>query len=284
MPSPFPGMDPWLESPSQWGDFHHRFATELSNRLNSELPQPYYAKLEMRGEVGLTFDWGRPRHIVPDLAIVRPLGRPSSGSATAVADPRVEISFSHEVEFPGEQLSHYFVEIRDPRQEHRLVTLIEILSPSNKRPGADRLAYAKKQWDVLSSNCHLIEIDLLRGGERVFPSESQAAHVAWLSEGRPYVVLVNRAQDQVPNSWRIKTQLFAVGLREMLPVISIPLGPEVAEPPLDLQYIFQRVYDTGPYRRGAVDYNAPPDPPLEPEDAIWAEELLRHAGLLRATA
>ncbi|RPI85837.1 MAG: DUF4058 family protein [Planctomycetaceae bacterium] len=246
----FPGMDPWLESPLHWGDFHNSFAAELRNQLNSELPAPYYAKLEMRPEIGVVFDSDRRK-------------------------------FSHEVLISDEEISHYFVEIRDARQNHRLVTLIEILSPSNKRPGPDRVAYERKQYEILGSDAHLIEIDLLRSGERVLSNASLAAQIDHLAEGRPYVVLINRARNLESNQWRSKTQVFAVGLRELLPVIPIPLGPGVPEPTLDLQYIFHRVYDAGPYRRGAVDYRQPPDPPLGAEDALWAQHILRSAGVLR---
>ena len=53
MPSPFPGMDPYLEAPSIWPDFHHKLAAELSTELNGSLPSPYYARLEMRQELGI---------------------------------------------------------------------------------------------------------------------------------------------------------------------------------------------------------------------------------------
>jgi hypothetical protein len=53
MPSPFPGMDPYLEAPDIWPDFHDALAGEISSELNRTLPRPYYARLEMRPEVGI---------------------------------------------------------------------------------------------------------------------------------------------------------------------------------------------------------------------------------------
>jgi hypothetical protein len=105
MPSPFPGMDPYLEAPDVWADFQDRFAGQISAELNRALPAPHYARLEMRPEVGI-----------------------------------VEEETVH-----SEPIRHAFVEIRDPSRRHKLITLIEIASPSNKRPGMDRRAYVQKQ-------------------------------------------------------------------------------------------------------------------------------------------
>src|SRR5579871_4290730 len=145
MPSPFPGMDPYLEAPSIWPDCHDRLAMTISAELNRSLPAPYYARLEMRPEVGIVEgeDAGL-RKIVPDIAVVRRArGAPEGGLAVAER-PRRELSASFEVEIKDEPIRHHFVEIRDATDEHRLVTLVEILSPSNKRSGPDRDAYARK--------------------------------------------------------------------------------------------------------------------------------------------
>lgn len=102
MPSPFPGMDPYLEASDIWPDFHDALAAQIRGELNRTLPAPYYARLEMRPEIGVIGDDSR-RRIVPDIR-------------------------------------HHFVEIRDSQRAHALVTVIEIVSPSNKRPGVDRRA------------------------------------------------------------------------------------------------------------------------------------------------
>src|SRR5438876_54123 len=138
MPSPFPGMDPYLEAPDIWPDFHEALASEIRAALNQSLPAPYYARLEMRPEVGIVEDGGYRRRIVPDVAIVRPPRAPAEQSGVAILEaPRAIISPSFEVNVASESIRHPFVEIRDPSRGHRLVTLIEIASPSNKRPGPD---------------------------------------------------------------------------------------------------------------------------------------------------
>src|SRR5579884_265029 len=191
MPSPFPGMDPYLEAPDIWPDLHHALAREVTGALNASLPLPYYARLNGRPEVQL--------------------------------DPQ------------SEPLRHLFGEVRDPTCGHRLITLIEIASPSSKHPGPDREAYLHKRREILESDASLIELDLLRKGGRLVPAP------AGLEPRTDYVVLVNRA-------WRrtgpaASCELFPVSLAGALPVIPVPLREGQAEVPLDLQYAFNRAYD-----------------------------------------
>jgi hypothetical protein len=172
-----------------------------------------------------------------------------------------------------EPIRHLFVEIRDPTRGHKLVTLIEIVSPSNKE-GTDRVAYETKQREVLKSDASLIELDLLRGGKRILPDPSLAAMILQLKPSPAYAVLVNRA-------WRRRGgvgayQVFPIGLRDPLPCISVPLTEGEEEILLDLQDVFDWAYDTGPYLLGAIDYDGPPAPPaLDDQDAAWAAELTR---------
>jgi hypothetical protein len=277
MPSPFPGMDPYLEALSVWPGFHHKFASELSTELNSILPAPYYADLEMREEMGIIEEDGAKRWIVLDVTIVRYPRPPfqSSGGATAVlTQTRREVSESIEIETRNDPIRHQYVEIRDSLRGHKLITLIEILSPTNKRTGPDREAYESKQREVLESDASLIELDLLRGGRRILPAPELEDKVSSLRPPPSYLVLVNRA-------WRrarglAAYQIFAVDLREWLPCIAVPLKRGETEVLLDLQIVFNRAYDTGPYRRGAVDYSVPPPPPaLGEENAVWAAERTR---------
>src|SRR5437588_2559407 len=127
MPSPFPGMDPWLESPYIWPDFHNKLANQLCDSLNERLPRPYYARLEMRPEIGVVEDeGGYVRRIIPDVSVVR---HPTAEAAVAVADRSVAVeSASLEVIIANETINHLIVEVRDPSQGHELVTLIEIVS------------------------------------------------------------------------------------------------------------------------------------------------------------
>jgi hypothetical protein len=223
-------MDPYLEDPGNWPGFQHSLAVVISAGLNRGLPAPYYAEILARKEMGI------------------------------IDEPGV----------PTEPIRHLFVEIRDSTRGHRVITMIEILSPSNKRPGPDREAYAARRREVLESDASLIELDLIRGGRRVLTDVGLAEMIEHREPKPTYVVLVNRA-------WRrggaILYDVYPFGLREPLPCIAVPLR-EGEEVPLDLQDIFDRAYDGGPYRRGAVDYAGPvPGPALEEADAAWVTEL-----------
>jgi hypothetical protein len=127
MPSPFPGMDPYLEAPAIWPDFHNALAGEIRGALNQTLPRPYYARLEMRPEIGIVEE-GRPAHQpVPDIAVVRHPRCPADHGGAVLRRARMEVSESFDVDVLFEPIRHPFVEIRDPTSGHKLITLIEIL-------------------------------------------------------------------------------------------------------------------------------------------------------------
>jgi len=280
MPSPFPGMDPYLESPEIWPDFHDAFAAQIRNELNRTLPPPYYARLETRPEIGII--GGEPlRRIVPDVTVQRP-ARPqvqASGESVAVVDgPRTEAAEGIKIWVPAEPIRHHFIEVRDSQRSHVLVTLIEIVSPANKRPGVDRRAYQEKQREVLDSDASLIEIDLLRGGEPIVGGMHVSEKLSELEPKPDYVVVISRAWQR---GAKLAHELFPFTVRDPLPCIPVPLREGEQEVPLDLQYVFTLAYDSGPYRRGAVDYAQPPDPPLPPEQADWAAALLKEKGIVR---
>lgn len=272
MPSPFPGMDPYVEAPDVWPDFHDALAAEIRSELNGTLPEPYYARLEMRPEVGVILGEGVPRRIVPDVVVVRRPDDPQQPVATREV-PRTQVTEPVRLTIHSEPIRHHFVEIRDAARGHKLVTLIEIVSPSNKQPGPDRQAYEEKQREVLRSDANLIELDLLRAGRRLLPDVGLQSAVAQLE--CDYLVLVNRAASR--RGMSTDYELYPTGLQEWLPVIPVPLRPDDDDVPLDLQLMVNRAYDGGPYRR-MLDYSQSPEPPL-PEDATpWAEELLAEAG------
>ena len=278
MPSPFPGMDPYLEAPDIWPDLHEALASEMRAELNLLLPQPYYARLEVRPEVGVVDDAGTSRRIVPDVTVVRKASETMTAPTTAtLPERRTTISASVEVTVASEPLRHQVVEIRDASRGHKLITLIEIVSPSNKRAGVDRRAYLRKQREVLESDASLVEIDLLRAGERLLPHAELEAYLGGLDPQPAYLVLVNRAWCRL--GVEMAYQLFAVRLREVLPCIAIPLREGEDEVKLDLQWIFNHAYDRGPYRRGAIDYEGDPEPPLDPDDLQWVYQQLREQGL-----
>ncbi len=268
MPSPFPGMDPFLEAADIWPDFHDGLAAAMRGELNRTLPRPYYARLEMRPEVGIV-GGAELRHIVPDVAVMRPrrTATESREAGVAVLDrPRTDVSASVRLRVSNEPLRHHFVEIRDGSRGHVLVTLIEIVSPSNKRPGPDRRAYEAKQREILDSEASLIELDLLRTGQTVVGGPALSESVSRLDPPPDYLVAVNRAWQRGAD---LDYELFPVGLEEPLPCIPVPLREGEPEVPLDLQYAFNQAYDAGPYVRGAVDYGQPPDPPLRADWADW---------------
>jgi hypothetical protein len=150
-----------------------------------------------------------------------------------------------------------FIEIRD-LDSRKLVTAIELLSPSNKEHPATRAQYLAKRTTYLKSDVHFVEIDLLRGGPRMpfAPRPSRA-----------YCVVVSRAQD------RPEVDVWSIGLREPLPIVPIPLTRGDAEARLDLQATVNRVYDTAGY--GDYIYNGQPVPPLSVEDQRWADDLIK---------
>ncbi|MEW5988279.1 MAG: DUF4058 family protein [Chloroflexota bacterium] len=276
--SPFPGMDPYLEAPDIWLDFHERLASVISETLNEQLPEPYYSRLQMRPEVGVVLQAGVPQRIIPDVTVVRyptPPLSPGVAVASAVAEPPTPVAQGMTVRIHTDLLRHPFVEIRDVSRGHQLVTLIEIVSPSNKHPGPDRRAYETKQREVLESDANLVEIDLLRSGRRLLPYPELEEAVYHL--GCNYLILLNRFRQRM-DTW-MDYILHPIDVRESLPCISIPLAGDDPDVPLDLQAVFHLIYQRALYRR-IVDYSTPPDPPLADEDAAWAAERLRASVLL----
>jgi hypothetical protein len=241
-------MDPWLERPALWPDVHQRLITYAADALQSQVGDAYFVVMGERVYVE------RPEAGVyyPDVSIVE---RREGGSpvrrATTADEPEVlvlEIAERREV----------FVEIRDAATGGSVITVLEVLSPSNKRPGTGRDLYLQKQRDVLDSRSHLVEIDLLRGG---FPTVAAPADrmARW-----PYRVVVSPATN------RRRREVYPIDLHTRLPRVSLPLldGDTVV---LDLQTVFADVYEKGAYAR-RIDYRVPPDPPLTAEQEAWARD------------
>lgn len=155
-----------------------------------------------------------------------------------------------------DELRESFIEIHD-RLGRQLVTVMEILSPSNKYAGPDREQYLAKRRLYLKSAAHFIEIDLLRGGPRM------------PLEGMPqcdYCVIVKRAEEHP------RVGIWPIMLREPLPTIPIPLRSPDPDSSLDLQVLLHRVYDAGRY--GNKIRFGKPEPALKPEDQTWAQSIL----------
>jgi Protein of unknown function (DUF4058) len=226
-----------------------------------------------REELGILEEGEMTRGTFAGLTMVR-RSLQRAGRDAAVSLPRRTASPSIQVTMNDEPIRHLFVEIRDPTRGHKLITLIEIVSPFNKVPGPDREAYEARQREVLESDASLIEIDLLRGGSRIVPNRHVKAMIDRLKPPPAYVVLVNRAWKR--SNAALAYRVYPIGLRDLLPCIWVPLKEHEDEILLDLQYVFNQVHDAGPYLRGAVDYAGPPAPPaLDDQDAAWAAELTR---------
>lgn len=247
MPSPFPGMDPYLEG-SLWTTVHAQLAVEIARLLAPRIRPKYIALPQER----MVFD-DAPGVAVerastyPDVGVVSSTpGVPSSGSSESSAPLQLATVVP-------EAVPHVSVEIRDA-ERRTLVTAIEILSPTNKR-GSGRDEYLERRRRILSSTAHLVEIDLLRVGARV-PMRQPLPNA-------PYFVLVTRV------SRRPLADVWPVRIDQPLPMVPIPLLAPDPDVMLDLQQAITAVYDGVGYDL-IVDYARPPEPPLSAEDASWA--------------
>ena len=261
MASPFPGMDPYLEDPRIWPGFHHYLADELVAQLNRQIGPKYYADVNVRTvveEVSIAM----PQVIHPDVGVVEaPPPEPVPGPvAAAISIPPAPVQ---RLVIAG-QTKLRTVEVRLTETD-RLVTAIEILSPYNKRPGDGLEEYRRKRRQILRSSVHLVEIDLLRGGERPGREVNDPPLNA------DYVLLVNRSREEAEG--RI-SEIWPVALNEPLPLLPIPLlspDPDVA---LDLNAALRSVYARAGYE-WRLNYQRPvPPPALRPEMAAWLKQHL----------
>jgi hypothetical protein len=261
MELPFPGMDPYLESADFWPSFHHHLAEELMTQLNASLGPAYFADVEVRASLD---DLGvlASVDIYPDVAV---LGDDAPSGATAAA-PAV-VAPIQRIALPADRTRARTVHIRQTGS-NTLVTVIELLSPSNKQ-GRGLELYRQKRERLLLSACHLVEIDLLRRGQRP----------GWEVEEPPldaaYVCLVNRAR---ADTLRV-SEIWPLRLAEPLPLLPIPLLPPDPDLLLDLAGALRQIYHRARYER-RLDYRAAPPPPeLSVEDAAWLDAHLRERGL-----
>lgn len=264
MPSPFPGMDPFLERPGSFPDLHESMITYIREALQPRLPEPYFAVIGERLWVEAS-----QRPIGPDVDVVsigasRSSGRPAGTMELPTRSESIVIEVLHDEQREG------FVEIRiggDEDSEERIVTCIELLSLTNKTPGKGRDLYLAKQREVLETDIHLVEIDLLRGGEHT----TAAPRSMILQKVGPFDYHVSLHEFQ---NRKKRFLVYAVRLEEPLPEIAVPLLPGDGFVPLDLQAVFDRSYDTGPYRRRVRYEPSRLVPPLRPEQLEWVTKRL----------
>lgn len=260
MQNPFPGMNPYLEM--HWRDIHPRLIIYTSDQLQPELPGDLRARVEERVLVESPDEV--LRNVYPDVRIVE---RPSSprGGATAatVEQTTAEPLLVRIFDVPHEE---GFIEIREAGSGGRIITVIEILSMSNKYPGSGRKKYRQKQNELKRAGVHLVEIDLLRDGRRVFPFRQRQVPAKLRT---PYQISIQRGN-------RESAEYYAAPLRQRLPIIPIPLRDTDKPVPLDLQSLIDKAYVSGAY--DDIDYTEPLEPELDVEDAAWVAALLREKG------
>lgn len=264
MKSPFPGMDPYIEDRGLWADFHDDLIAEIKRALAAVLPERYFVQMGERSYVVLAGkDSKEEKPFYPDIGVeAAPQARLSEAvGGVAAAEPAVETESVTMRAFIDEHFRENFIEIYEADPELRLVTCLEVLSPSNKRRGTEGWdQYLRKRNALLLGSANFVEIDLLRGGQRMPMVEP------WPKS--PYYLLVGR-QSRVPHC-----RVWPVHLRKALPEIPVPLASPDPDCPLRLQPMIDAVYERSRYAR-RIDYKKPLTPPLGSEESDWLEQELR---------
>ena len=256
VPAPFPGMDPYLER-SLRTTFLFALGAEIVRQLAPRLRPRYLVLPVERFLIDTTDDIAITTSIYPDVGVAKGAREsPAAYGASTLTGPL------HLATVIPEAVPHMSIEIRDTAGR-QLVTAIEILSPTNNR-SEGRIECLSKRRRILISTAHLLEIDLLRQGQRV-PMQQPLPPA-------DYFVFLSRAGD------RPMIDVWPVALTQPLPTIPIPLLPNDPDMLLDLQQAFAAVYNLLGYDL-AIDYTRSPDVPLEGEAALVAERLLQAAGL-----
>jgi hypothetical protein len=261
MPSPFPGMDPFIEACGLWEDFHPKLIGEIERALAAIVPERYFVSLGVRSYIAIAGPEGKDfRPFLPDVGVESPAAASASKRA-AVAEGATESGAMAMQAFVAEPFRETFIEIIERDAERRLITSIEVLSPSNKRPRSKgRKLYLRKRQALLLGTANLVELDLLRGGERM-PMMSP-----WPDS--PYALLVSR-EERAPSC-----TVWPAHFQRPLPIIPIPLAPPDADVRLDLKPLVAAIYARARYA-GLLDYSRPLQPALTAEESAWLAEQLR---------
>lgn len=260
MPSPFPGMNPYLEHPSTWPNVHHRLITAIAISLASQLLPKYQILIEER--IYQISDVDSLLVGIPDAVVKRTQNTTNLTTANVAVSSLPTQPITVILPIP-EKIKQGHIEIRDIATT-RVVTAIEVLSPVNKRSGEGRIKYETKRQKLLGSSVHLVEIDLLRSWQSM-PNLSN--HIQ-----SHYRILVSRHED------RPQADLYAFNLSDLIPTFPLPLQSEDREPLINLQALFAQVYEQSGYDF-VIDYNREFVPPLLEKDAAWVDKLLREQGL-----
>lgn len=255
MPSPFPGMDPYLEQSTFWSSFHSRLLVAIADVIGPQLRPRYYVEVETRTYLD---DEDDELFVgVPDPLVMSPQkAEPELEALEAVV---LTQNRPQQVQLPMTiEVRERFLEVREIGTD-AVITVIEVLSPKNKRAGVGRTVYERKRRTVLNSLSHLVEIDLLRGGRTM----------AMMGGARSqYRLLVSRAEN------RPTADLYGFNRSEAMPLFLLPLKPQDPELGVDLEEIFTGVYDRASYDL-RLPYNQPvPPPALKEADQQWVKTIL----------
>ena len=257
--NPFPGMNPFFEQ--QWRDAHTSLLTYFRDALQEQLPSDLVARAE---EEVVTIG-AESKGYRPDVQVREPWTLKEPGSTEAASGPRPPTT--EPILVYVEEGVERWLEVRD--QTGRLITALELLSPSNKLEFLERERYLRKRRNFIGGGANLVEIDLVRQGTPIFPA---AVRRVLLDAGASYGVCVFRAGR--PN----EHEVYPIGLRERLPIVRVPLRPSDPDVTLELQPLINQCHERGRYY--SLKYDSALDPPLSPEEAAWADKLLRDHQLL----
>ncbi len=255
MSRPFPGMDPFLEHPGFWRDFHQRFITYWGDWLLDHLPDHYAVRIDER--LGVVADSNGGKTMLPDLSVsqAHPLPEkvaPETAVATLDREP-VILGLGY-----AEEETESFLRIFH-RPDASLIAVLELLSPTNKE-GDGRQLYLEKRNELLRETVHLVELDLLLGGKRL--------PIQGLLPPGDYFAYVARG-DQRP-----RCEVYGWKLSEALTRIRLPLKPPDPDLVFDLPGLLAEAYRKGRYVRD-LPYSSPPPVALAEENARWVAERLR---------
>ncbi len=259
MPNPFPGMNPYLEHPNIWPSIHNRLIVAIADALAPQILPKYFVDIERRvyqanGEDSLLVG-------IPDLVVQQRL-RNQTNSNVAVAAPPVT---PRRVRMPIPlEFRESYLEVREIATK-QVVTVIEVLSPTNKRAGQGREIYEEKRSSVLGSRTHLVEIDLLQAGKPmpVLDCDIEAN----------YRIVISRGDE------RPMADLYLFNLTDAIPSFPLPLRRGDVEPIVDLHRLINSIYARAGYDY-VIDYNnSETVPQLSESEANWADGLLREKGL-----
>jgi len=256
--SPFPGMDPFLEF--HWRDVHHALVTYTRDQLQQQLPAELLARMQERVIIADQDQIAGSRY--PDVHVVEFPSR-GLGGGTALAVEEAVVA-PYIVEYHATPLTETYIEILDAASGHRVVTVIEFLSPTNKLAGSGREEYLRKRHECLDSGTHLVEVDLTRTGPRasVLPLDLIPPQ-----HHSTYIVCVSRLTP------RRQLEYYPIPLPTPLPSFRIPLRPKDQDVILRLQPLVDQAYANGRYH--TLDYRRALEPPLSQDEASWTDELLR---------